>query len=180
MLRNLIDSELHPMEKVLWTSAPSTARMARKAIPSVLFGIPWTAFAVFWMAGASGFQWPNFNDGMGLFPLFGIPFVLVGLGMLSAPFWAARKATATAYAITNQRAIIFSKATFGGFNVQSFAPRQLGNIRRVQFADGSGDLILSQKTTTNSNGDARGIDIGFFGIPDVQKVESMVVALTAD
>ena len=35
----------------------------------------------------------------GFFPLFGIPIVLVGLGLLLSPFWAFHKATRTVYAV---------------------------------------------------------------------------------
>jgi len=65
-----------------------------KSIPIVLFGIPWTAAALFWMALTSGFEMPNFNfkDGFDVFPLFGIPFVFIGLEMLSSPLRMIRKA----------------------------------------------------------------------------------------
>ncbi len=61
------------------------ARMALKMIPMVLFGVLWTGFSVFWMWGASGF---GQGDRIGsLFALFGLPFVLIGLGMLLSPFY---------------------------------------------------------------------------------------------
>jgi hypothetical protein len=43
-----------------------------------------------------------------LFPLFGVPFVLIGLGMLAAPYWMRRKAQNTVYALTDKRALILS------------------------------------------------------------------------
>lgn len=143
----------------------------------VLFGVPWTAFAIFWIAGASGFKMPDFSHGAGLFPLFGVPFVLIGFGMLSAPYWASKKAASSAYVITNERVMIFESGILGGVSIRSFLPHQLSEIRRIQLADGSGDLILDKRITTDSEGSRSTTDIGFFGIPDVKNVESMVLAL---
>ena len=49
-----VRSELRQGEKLRWVGQPRPGRMARQALPIVLFGIPWTAFALFWMAMASG------------------------------------------------------------------------------------------------------------------------------
>jgi len=110
-LDSMIRAELQPSETITWTAGPNPRRMARKAWFLVLFGIPWTGFAIFWMIGAAGFKLPDFSSGEGIahvcFSLFGLPFVLIGLAMLSAPYWAARKAAATAYVITNRRVILF-------------------------------------------------------------------------
>jgi hypothetical protein len=50
------------------------------------------------LAGASGLvflslpECANFNQPFDVFfPLFGVPFVLIGLAMLSSPFWASAK-----------------------------------------------------------------------------------------
>ena len=91
-IERLLHEELGPTEKLLWSAAPAPGRLARITLPIFLFAIPWTAFAIFWIAGASGFKRPNFGQPAGLFPLFGVPFVLIGLGMLSSPYWARRKA----------------------------------------------------------------------------------------
>ena len=176
-LQTLIQSELRPSERLVWSASPNPVRLAQKTLPLVLFGLPWTAFALFWMAGASGFKWPDFSHGFGFFPLFGIPFVLIGFGMLSAPYWAARKAASTVYVVTSERAIIFEAGAMGGMNIRSFLPQQLSEIRRVQFVDGSGDLILDQTITANRRGRQVSIDVGFFGIPDVKMVEEMIQSL---
>lgn len=175
-LQQLIHSELRPSEVLAWSSSPRPGRMALRALPIVFFGIPWTAFALFWMAGASGFKIPDFSHGFGFFPLFGVPFVLIGFGMLSAPFWAARKAAGSAYAVTTERAIIFEAGLFGSVNIRSFLPHQLSEVRRVQRADGSGDLILARDINRTSKGQST-TDIGFFGIPDVKGVETVLMDL---
>ncbi len=40
------------------------------------------------------------------FPLFGVPFLLIGLGMLAAPLWAYLRTRGTVYAVTEGRAVI--------------------------------------------------------------------------
>jgi hypothetical protein len=176
-LQNLIQAELRPSERLVWSAAPRPARLARRAVPLVLFGIPWTAFAVFWVSAASHFKMPDFTHGTGFFPLFGVPFVLIGLGLLTSPYWAARKAARSAYAVTSERAIILECGVFGGVSIRSFLPHQLSEIRRIQLGDGSGDLILDRKIGTDAEGGRTKTDIGFFGIPDVKNVESLVLAL---
>ena len=97
--------------------------------------------------------------------------------MLSSPYWAARKAASSAYVVTNERAIIFESSVFGGISIHSFLLHQLSNIRRIQLSDGSGDLILDKKITTDSEGSSSTTDIGFFGIPEVKNVEAMVISI---
>src|SRR3712207_4913094 len=109
---NRVRSELRDREHLVWAGQPRPSRVMRSAIPIVLFGIPWTAFAIFWMVVASGMLFGGFGGGgpgpfgafFSCFPLFGLPFVLVGLGMLSSPFWMYRRAKRTCYAVTDQRA----------------------------------------------------------------------------
>ena len=91
-LRAVVSEEVDGGEQITWIGQPLPRRFAKRSLPIVLFGIPWTAFAVFWIAGAAGFKPPNFQQPMDLFPLFGIPFLLIGFGMLSARLWMGRKA----------------------------------------------------------------------------------------
>ncbi len=171
----LIHNELRSTEHIVWRSAPNPRRVARKSIPIVLFGIPWTAFALFWTAGASGFKMPDFSHPTGWFALFGVPFILIGLGMLTAPWWTMRKAAGTAYVVTNQRVIIFEPSG-RDIAIRSIEPQQLHEIRRVQRADGSGDLFLTSDFKIHKGHDVK-TDVGFFGIADVKHVESIVTAL---
>lgn len=173
-----MDDELRSGERLVWSGQPIASRLARRSIGIVLFGIPWTAFAVFWIAGASGFKMPDFSHPSGLFALFGVPFVLIGLGMLSSPYWMMRKAKRTAYVITDKRAIVFSGGLWGSITVRSFEPDKLKDIRRVQKPDGTGDLIFDQIWTNNGNGSKQNMDHGFLAIADVRNVEQMISRLT--
>src|ERR1017187_1772904 len=99
-LVKLVDRELASGEHVEWAAQPIPARLARTTIPAVLFGIPWTAFAIFWTGMAGWGTWRNGGAGwFRLFPLWGVPFILIGFGMLSSPYWAFRRAKRTAYVL---------------------------------------------------------------------------------
>lgn len=171
-LRTLIEAELQEGEQIVWIGRPIPHRFGMRSLPIVLFGIPWTAFALFWMAGAAGFKIPDFKHDFDLFPMFGVPFVLVGFGMLSSPFWMMRKARNTVYLLTDRRAILFD----GGFSttIRSFRPDRLTDLRRVQRPDGSGDLVFERRSSFGGESDQRQTDIGFLAIPEVKTVEDLV------
>ncbi len=174
----LIGAELNPSERISWAGQPIPARFARRSIGAVLFGIPWTAFSIFWIAGASGFKLPDFSHGPGLFPLFGVPFLLIGFGMLSTPYWMRRKARRTAYVVTDQRALILDGSSWRSTTVRSFEPHRLGDIRRIQNPDGSGDLIFERTWASDNDGGRQSTDHGFLAIQDVKTVETLIRELT--
>ncbi|MBL8822939.1 MAG: hypothetical protein JNJ77_10160 [Planctomycetia bacterium] len=186
-LDSRVRSDLRQGEKLLWVGQPRPGRLSRQAWPIVLFGIPWTAFALFWMAMASGFiflgnQNPQpagqgFDIFRWFFPLFGLPFVLVGLGMLSSPYWFTRRARKTCYAVTTQRAIIWQAGWFGSMEIRSFAPAELNRIRRVEYANGEGDLIFEDLLTMAHFERSRhqtSMRAGFMGISNVKKIEELI------
>lgn len=170
-VERLFEEERNPEENLLWSGAPLPGRFARKSLPIVLFGIPWTLFAIFWICAASGFSIPDFDKGWDLFPLFGVPFVLVGFGMLSSPWWMRKKALKTAYYVTNRRALIIERALFRGFKIRSFYPNDLKTLERVQSSDGYGDIIMDRLFQSDGEGGRNVTEIGFFGIPNVRDVE---------
>jgi hypothetical protein len=178
-LQMAVEAELQTDEKIVWAAQPIPRRFSRKALPIMLFGIPWTAFAFFWTAlAASGIARAEAPVFAYVFPLFGLPFILVGLGMLSAPYWHYRKARRTVYLITNHRAIIFDAGHWGPISVRSFAPKRLSNIRRHQYPDGSGDLIFDHTPHKWNDGDEHSAYVGFWAIPNVREAETLISSLT--
>ena len=136
------------------------------ATGAFLFAIPWTGFAIFWMFG-SWYQSENVP-----FTLFGLPFVLIGIGMLSSPLWAYRKSFKTVYVITDQRAITFD----GGWSttIRSYPPEKLADIYRKENRDGSGDVIISRRAWRDSDGDRQSEELGFLRITEPKRIESML------
>jgi hypothetical protein len=180
-----VRSELKDGEQLLWVGQPRPGRFVRQALPVVLFGIPWTAFALFWTGMATWMVWGNAGAPAGpgilfraCFPLMGIPFILVGLGMLSSPFWARRKAKRTCYALTDRRAVLFEAGAFKSVEVRSYHPAALTKMFRRENADGSGDLVFEEITQwrrTNRGGRITNIQAhGFLGIDNVREIEELV------
>ncbi len=90
--------QMAPDEFVIWTGKPETKSnlFIGQNLSTVLFAIPWTAFAVYLTVTAAQFP--------GLFFLSGIPFLAIGLYMLFGNFiYTAYMRKRTAYVITNKR-----------------------------------------------------------------------------
>src|SRR2546428_13712834 len=79
--------------------------MALSALPAMAFGVPFSAFSIFWMTMAHSMtsHSPMPGGAFNFFPLFGTPFLLVGLGMLTSPLWAYVGAGRIQDAVTNKR-----------------------------------------------------------------------------
>lgn len=173
-LRQMVATELNKNETPLWAGQPRPGRMAVKALPIALFAIPFTGFAVFWIYGASGFKVPDFSEGgFAFFPLFGLPFLFVGLGMLASPLWKMRSAKRTIYVLTDKRAILFT----GGLktHIRSFSPDQLQDLTRKQHADGSGDIVFKKEISNYQQHNNMPVKtIGFLGIDKVKEVEELI------
>lgn len=161
-------------ESVLWCGQPDPVRLAMTTLPVFIFAIPWTAFSAFWIYGASDFQFPpDFSEGeFSYFPLFGVPFLLIGLAMLSAPFWTYSKAFRTVYIITNKSIRI---VTMGRTKrVESYTAKDIGTIERKEKPTGAGDIIFRTEVTYDSRNRQRSTPIGFYGISDVQIAEQYI------
>jgi hypothetical protein len=163
---------LDPDETLVWCGAPEPVRTAIQALPMALFGVPFAGFAAFWIATTSGLASaaPNVTGPLRFFPLFGVPFLLIGLAMLCAPLWTFLGARRTIYGITNRRVFIAGQ---GGKAARSFAKSDIGDLEHVERGDGTGDLYLSVPTTRRGR---RNVEvrtrIGFIGIRDVRHVEA--------
>ena len=174
-LQDIVSRELERDEQIEWIGMPIPRFFTPTATGAFLFGIPWTAFAIFWMAGASKFQIPKFEEGFDLFPLFGIPFVLIGFGMLSTPLWAYRRAFKTVYVITDRRAITFD----GGWSttIRSYPPDKLTNVFRKERKGGTGDVIISYRAWRDSDGDRQSEELGFLRVAGAKDVEQRLKQL---
>lgn len=173
-LQKLVNAELKSGEAVAWSGQPNANRAMRNGFFFWFFFIPWTAFALFWIAGAAGFSMPDFSEPWDLFPLFGLPFLLIGFAGLSAPLLLRYLATRTVYVITNQRAFMLSAVRV--VTVRSYAPEQFGTIVRKERSDGSGDIVFEQMAFNGRVGRSR--PIGFYGVSDAKRVAELLEALT--
>jgi len=161
-------------ERLLWSGVPSPGGLAVSALPLTFMGILFSGFAAFWIASAASMTSGSSGDGFpgAIFPLFGVPFLLIGLGMLSAPLWAYRSAKNTIYAVTDGRVMVITAARTIG--VRSFTPDDIGDIVRVEGPDGSGTLKFGTAATLTGRNESR-LSMGVFvGIPEVRRVEQLI------
>jgi len=180
-LRELVNAELMDDETIQWMEQPIPAFFSAAVMGIFLFAIPWTAFALFWMCAAAGvFDFKdgeidigNIEPGRLLFAAFGIPFVLIGFGMLSIPLWMRRSAKRTIYAITDFRAIIV-QGTFSAHTITSYYPEHILHLSRRQRANGTGDICFRFHVGyENESSDEK----GFINIRNVKEVERMLQEL---
>ena len=140
-----IQKELDSGERLLWAGAPKQGTIFRSSdILMVPFSLLWGGFAIFWETMA--LQIPTNKAGaIGIvFPLFGIPFVLIGLYMIFGRFiYDSKKRSKTFYGLTNQRAIIVSGLL--GKNVKSLNLRTLSDVSLSENANGYGTIVFGQE-----------------------------------
>jgi hypothetical protein len=178
-LDSILRRELLPGERLLW-SGRSQPRKMNAAFAIWLFAIPWMAFALFWEAMAfmpwmanthtpPGIQW---SFGI-VFPLFGLPFIAVGLGMLWMPFAARRKAARTIYGLTDRRLLRVS----AGKQRESASVMlgQMGPIDVSADAAGCGTLRVQTGTGRDSDGDRVTERFEIVAVPDVARLETLLL-----
>jgi hypothetical protein len=174
-LQDEVERQLEPGERIVWMEQPIPRFFTPQSTATFLFGIPFTAFALFWIyTAASGFRRSDPSKApSGAFPLFGVPFILIGIALMLSPLWARRKAFKTVYVITDRRAITFD----GGWTttIRSYAPDQLKGLYRKERKDGTGDVVLGQVLSNVSRGGQQQMmDVGFLRVRDVRKTEQML------
>jgi hypothetical protein len=165
--------ELESGETILWAGRPDAKQMGMQSIPIAIFGLFWTSFIVFWVCGAAsmGSRMPNNPMGV-VFPLFGLPFVLIGVAMIAAPFWAGKAAQSTTYAVTNHRILVIKASR--NRSVRSFRAEDIGELEYTERPDGSGTLVFSRHNYQSGNGQTNVAKDQFIGIPNVRQVEQLV------
>jgi hypothetical protein len=174
-------SELQPGESLYWTGVADPARAAMSALPAALFGIPFAGFAAFWINAAyhgTHAMHKNgnaFTGAFSFFPLFGVPFLLVGLGIILAPLWAYLRGQSTVYAVTNQRVMVISGGSTR--SVKSCTPADIVSVDYRERADGSGDIAIRTTAQTRSNNSVSQVTVGLCGVPNVKEVARQVMNL---
>jgi hypothetical protein len=178
-------SELQSNESLYWTGTADPVRASVAALPAAIFGIPFAGFALFWVTQAyhatsmmSKSAHNPFVSGFRVFPLFGLPFLFVGLGIILAPLWALLKSGNTVYAVTNQRVLIITGST--NRTVKSLTPVDILGVDHSERPDGSGDIfILTAGITRASNNMTSQLKVALLGVPNVKQVAQQVMQLHA-
>lgn len=158
---------LAPGETIVWQGRPDPRITLASWNPAkTAMGLIFTGFALFWMIQARGITATGGFPGYArFFPLFGVPFVLVGLHMLvGSVLWAAFLRRHTWYTLTTRRAFIATAAPL--------RPRTLRSVditpqTDIEF-DGRdpGTLIFAYERRRGANR----TPVGFHRIADARSV----------
>ncbi len=174
-LRLALERELRGEEAVVWHGW-QLGRLELRSFGQYLFAIPWTAFAVMWTTLAavgvahSGVEGPGWI--VWAFPLFGVPFVAIGLAMLARPFVPLFQRGRVLYVITDRRAL---KLAMGRRLVVETVPAdRVGRIQRFEKSDGTGRLQIAVKIGRDSDGERQ---TEYFEVGDVADVMGAQIAL---
>lgn len=169
-LETILRKEMRAGERLLWQGR-MMSRVGCAQMAIWLFAIPWTAFALFW----TGMAWAMTRDVADgfmayLFPLFGVPFILIGLGMLTSPFLRSISAKYTIFGVTNQRVIrLFQRKSL---RTETIDASQVGNIDRTERSDGSGTLTITVTNHSDSRGRPTRFKLG--PVEDVRGAEDRI------
>ncbi len=174
-----------PGEIVKWAGIPNAGSAFVHGCAAWLMGIPWTAltggiFIALLAAAFSGKPPPGGLTGflvlfMIVMTIFVGAFVLLGLGMMAAPFWAYAKARRTVYAITDRRVIIvhYGRLT----ETKTLTLDRIVRWSRKERRDGSGSLRLVIGFEKDSDGDTSEVSEELFAVPNVREAERLIEAM---
>jgi hypothetical protein len=169
-----LQQEIAPGERVLWSGQPAAGlRFESESLQRSGFGLVFFAFSLFWIHGAWN-QSSSSNSLQGaVFPLFGIPFVLVGFYLFVGHFfWNALRRRFTEYAVTNQRVIvrsgIFSNTT------QSIDYRKIPTLTVTEKSDGSGTIQFGEARAVNAGEGVTYVATKMEAVPDVRAIYNII------
>jgi hypothetical protein len=139
-----IGRHLDPGERLLWAGQPRQGIVLRgHDVFMIPFSLLWGGMIIVWevMAFVAVFQ--SKEPVTLLFPLFGLPFLAIGLYLIFGRFLVdARSRARTFYGITNER-IIISSGIFSR-NLKSLQLRTLSDVTLSEKSDGRGTISFGQ------------------------------------
>jgi hypothetical protein len=159
----LLQGELQPGEKILWSSAPIKSRLIIQFLGLGLAGLLLTGLAVYAGLEANESLGDLLHRYLRHFVIFATIF---GPFLLICSVQGVIKSGRIGYALTTDRAIVAEAKLFGPMRLQSFPAVNLGSPQRVAKADGTGNIILATTWVRGRHGE-RKVETGFFHIPDV-------------
>lgn len=170
-LKELVTPFLVSGEKLIWVSRPDpTFSMSSNIVKAIVWGIPWTIFFSWWTLSWVDFQFPKFESLSELTSLIGLPFLVMGLGMLASPYLIYSKHCKTIFVITNKRALLIIRNR--NAEQTSFYFSKMEGISTKIKSDGSGSIYMGSE----NKGDSR-TPIGFVGLEDVNEALSVLEPL---
>ena len=194
-VESVIQTELTPDERIHWVGKPDPSVIfASSDLFAIPFSLMWGGFAIFWEYNAISIPSKMHTGGNPgsyfgyIFPLWGIPFVGMGLYMIFGRFfYKAWKKTKTTYAVTNKRVIVVTQ----GFSqqVQAQFLDQIPQISKSTGSNGVGSLTFGNLGFGGMYANSRlsffgsrynqGI-LGFYDIHDAESVYQLINKIRND
>ncbi len=173
-LRTMVDGALEPGESIKWRDMPLPHFFTSKIEGIFRFGIVLTLCPILWTVASkyTSSIWPDGGFFYNGFSPFLIAPLLLGIALLLMPLWEYRKSRRTVYAITDRRVIICEGAWKS--KLRTFLPELLGEVRRRQENEHTGDVFLALNSRRNPDGKQTFKAIGFENIQDPMAVELML------
>ena len=173
-------------ETILWAGRPSPSMHFWQGIQRWLFGILATVFGLIWQALSLAVF---FDTGVGkvvgpggwldyIFPVLGLPFLMIGLGMMSVPFRAWWNAKDTVHVLTERR--LATVIAHRNFNVTSIAVDHIASVNRTENRNGKGNLKLSLGEYRDSDGDLIEKKTEILGVSDVRELERLIIKMMTE
>jgi len=174
-------------ERIQWSGQPETSVVFSPAdIFLVPFSLLWGGFAIFWEISVLCIGSKSGSGSSLAFPLFGIPFVLIGLYFIFGRFLLKNfKKKKTYYAITDKRVIVLTEMM--GRNVQAAFIDHIPSVNKSIRANGIGTIRFGSSNMMSSMygntgmelfGAAYGQDVPvFYDIKEANKVYNLVMGL---
>jgi hypothetical protein len=139
-------------ERILWQGRPERGIAWSELVdPKTPFGLFFAGFAAFWIYTAASM---GRGTGIGgVFPLFGIPFLLVGLHLaFGRVFWSAYARGRTHYTLTDRTAFIATEV----MGRRRLARHDLGPEMALTLDDGDPGAVWFGEEVTHHPGGFRG------------------------
>lgn len=132
----VIQKHLEPAERVLWSGQPRQGLRLRAADALLIpFSLLWGGFAFFWEYSVLAAGAPFF------FPVFGIPFVAMGLYLIAGRFYIdARQRENTFYGLSSDRVLIVSGVFL--VRVKSLPLRTLSDVTLIESREETGSIAF--------------------------------------
>jgi hypothetical protein len=167
--QTILIQELDTNENLLWAGIPKQGLMLQASDTFMIpFSLVWGGFALFWETMALSIPSDKAGPVSIVFPLFGLPFVLIGLYiMVGRFFYDAKKRSKTFYGLTNKRIIIVSYLF--GKTLNSLNLKNIDEISIVEKANGSGTITLGKDNVVRNKFSSRGNTVS---APELEMIDN--------
>jgi hypothetical protein len=170
-------------ERIAWVGRPDAVYAAKWAMLAWLVAVPWLWFTLKWELTSLGLLAQEVARGksqtpitfLGVFSLWGLPFIAVGLSILATPLWVWRMAKATVHIITDRR-IVTVRRRRGAIQVSNVEPSRILSVSR-QTVHGRGSIRMVLGKTTDSDGDVTDLTEHIWLVQDAERAEALIEAL---